>query len=276
MSLGSVLVMDQNRDQAQRIATMLHDQKWTTVLSFDQRMAMRMLKSSRFHLLLFDSHGERGTTIDLVGEIRQDAQDAPLAIMTNGVRRDGKIDISGHAAQGGSADFVLQKPFNPEKLKGLLADTNAYHRARAKDHHVLVIEDDELLRHDVCAVLRQVGYKVSYTSNMEDAFFDHNLGMIDVVVTAVLIPGIGGIEGTAQIKSDFGHVKVVAMSQGVDSTITAVHVLAAAKAAGADALLPKPFTMHDLLKTMNGVIRAKEDDPEIDLAQAAVDAIFAR
>jgi hypothetical protein len=34
--------------------------------------------------------------------------------------------------------------------------------------------------------------------------------------------------------------------------------------------------MHDLLKTMNSVIRAKEDDPEIDLAQAAVDAIFAR
>ncbi len=275
MSLGSVLVMDQNRDQAQRIASMLHQQKWTSVLSFDQRMAMRLLKSSRFHLLLFDAYGEGGTTIELVDQIRQDGQDAPLAIMSNGASRGGAIDAALNAARIGGADFVLQKPFNPEKLKGLLADTNAYHRARSKDHHVLVIEDDEDLRRDICAVLKQVGYKVSFTSNMEDAFFDHNLGMVDVVVTAVLIPGIGGIEGTAQIKSDFEHVKVVAMSQGVDSTITAVHVLAAAKAAGADALLPKPFTMHDLLKTMAGVIRAKEDPAE-DAAQAAVDAIFAR
>jgi CheY-like chemotaxis protein len=94
-------------------------------------------------------------------------------------------------------------------------------------------------------------------------------------LTDVLIPGIGGIEGTTQIKSDFAHCKVVAMSEGVDATITAVHVLAAAKAAGADALLPKPFSMHDLLKSISSVIRAK-DDPAEDLAQAAIDAIFAR
>jgi len=64
------------------------------------------------------------------------------------------------------------------------------------------------------------------------------------------------------------------MSEGVDSTITALHVLAAAKAAGADSLLPKPFTMHDLLKTMQDLIRAKDDGA--DDAQAAIDAIFAR
>ena len=275
MSQGSVLIMDQNRDLAQRIALMLHQQKWTSVLSFDQKMAMRMLKGSRFHLLLFDAYDANGATIEHIDQIRGEAQDAPLAIMSDGGGRGNAINAAMNQARVAGADFVLPKPFNPEKLKNLLADTNAYHRARSKDHNVLVIEDNEDLRNDICRVLKQVGYKVSYAANMEDAFFDHNLGLIDVVVTAVLIPGIGGIEGTAQIKNDFGHCKVVAMSEGVDATITAVHVLAAAKAAGADALLPKPFTMHDLLKSVAGVIRAK-DDPAEDLAQAAVDAIFAR
>ncbi|MFT4076199.1 MAG: response regulator [Asticcacaulis sp.] len=266
--------MDQNRDMAQRIASMLHQQKWTSVLSFDQKMAMRMLKGSRFHLLLFDAYDVGGATIDHIDQIRGEAQDAPLAIMSDGGGRGTAITAAMNQARIAGADFVLPKPFNTDKLKGLLADTNAYHRARSKDHNVLVIEDDEDLRNDVCRVLKQVGYKVSYASNVEDAFFDHNLGLIDIVLTAVLIPGIGGIEGTAQIKSEFSHCKVVAMSEGVDATITAVHVLAAAKAAGADALLPKPFTMHDMLKTMQDLIRAKDDGAED--AQAAIDAIFAR
>ena len=103
-------------------------------------------------------------------------------------------------------------------------------------------------------------------------------GLDDVVVTAVLIPGIGGIEGTAQIKTDWPHVQVVAMSEGVDEKITAVHVLAAAKAAGADGLLPKPFHMPDMLKTVAGVLRAKDAPVEevTSAAQDAIDAIFAR
>jgi DNA-binding response OmpR family regulator len=274
MSQGSVLIMDQNRDMAQRIAGMLHQQKWTSVLSFDQKTAMRMLRGSRFHLLLFDAYDAGGATIEHIDQIRGEAQDSPLAIMSDGGGRGSAITAAMNQARVAGADFVLPKPFNPDKLKGLLADTNAYHRARSTDHNILVIEDDDDLRNDICRVLKQVGYKVSYAANMEDAFFDHNLGMIDIVLTAVLIPGIGGIEGTAQIKNDFSHCKVVAMSEGVDSTITALHVLAAAKAAGADSLLPKPFTMHDLLKTMQDLIRAKDDGA--DDAQAAIDAIFAR
>ncbi|MDI7774622.1 response regulator [Asticcacaulis sp. EMRT-3] len=274
MSLGSVLVLDENRIQAQRISSMLHQHKWTSVLSFDPRMAMRILKSGRFHLLLFDAYAQGSSTLQIVEEIRQEAQDAPLAIMSDGGNRSAALNSTMNAARVAGADFVIPKPFSPEKLKNLLADTNSYHRARSKEHHILVVEDDPDLRRAVVGVLTQVGYKVSYASNMEDVFFDHNLGLVDVVLTAVLIPGIGGIEGTAQIKNDFPHVKVVAMSEGVDATITAVHVLAAAKAAGADALLAKPFHMPELLRTITSIIRAKDAPPEDNAAQAAVDAFF--
>lgn len=273
MSLGSVLILDEDKDQAQRIATMLHDQNWTSVLSFDQPMAMRILKGSRFHLLLFDSFAKGLNILECMDHIRAEAQDAPLAIMSDGGYRAGALKTMMDSAREAGADFVIGKPFSDAKLKNLLADTNNYHRARAKERHVLVVEDDADLRGDIIRVLRQVGYKVTWAANMEDVFFDHNLGLVDVVLTAVLIPGIGGVEGTAQLKADHGHVKVVAMSQGVDEKITAVHVLAAAKAAGADALLAKPFHMPDLLRVMTSVVRAPEAAAE-NARQAAIDALF--
>ena len=276
MNLGSVLILDQNRDQAQRISTMLGAQKWTSVLSFDQRMAMRQLKANRFHLLLFDAYVEGINNPELLETMRSESHDAPLALMSDHVQKGQLVKSAVDSAKMAGADFVLPKPFTQDKLKTLLADTNSYHRKRMKEHHVLVVEDDPELRRDICRVLKQVGYKVAWASNMEDAFFDHNLGMVDVVLTAVLIPGIGGIEGTAQIKRDWDHVRVIAASEGVDDKITAVHVLAAAKAAGADALLPKPYTMRDMLLSVASVIRAKDAPEEDNAAQDAIDAIFAR
>ena len=187
-----------------------------------------------------------------------------------------KSNSTNNLARIAGADFIINKPCTPDKLKTLLADTHSYHRSRMKEHHVLVVEDDRQLARDVCSVLKQVGYRVSWAANMEDALFDHNLGMVDVVLTAVLIPGIGGIEGTAQIKKDWSHVQVVATSEGVDDKITAIHVLAAAKAAGADVLLPKPFTMGDMLKSVGSTIRAKGNPEEAsaNADQAAIDALF--
>ena len=270
MSLGSVLVLDNDRDQAQRVANMLHKQQWTSVLSFDQRMALRMLKSSRFHLMLFDAVVGGVSTLNLADDFRQQSQDAPLAIMAEGHMRLGGKPGQSSAVATSAADFIITKPFSQDKLKTLLDDTNQYHRARSKDHHVLVVDDDLHLRRHLCGVLNQVGYKVSAAANMEDAFFDHNLGLIDVVITAILIPGIGGIAGTAQIRKDWPHIQVIAMSQGVDDKITAMHVLAAAKEAGAQALLPKPFVMPELLRTVGSVIRARGGEPPSDeVAQTA-------
>ena len=278
MRNGCVLVVESNRVQAQRISVMLDAQKWTSVLSFDRKMAFRNLKSGKYHLLLLDAFVDGASTMQAVDEIRSLGHNAPLAIMSDPVQGAQGQAATMKVARAAGADFVVAKPFDDRSLKALLADTNSYHRARMKERHVLVVEDDIGLRNEVVAVLRQVGYRVSCAANMEDVFFDHNLGLVDVVLTAVLIAGIGGIEGTAQIKADWPHVQVIAMSQGASETITALHVLSAARAAGADALLAKPFHMPELLKNVADVIRAKDlpADDGNSAAQDAIDAIFAR
>ena len=267
MSFGCVLVLNPNKAHAQVMATMLQRQKWTSVLSFDQAMAMRIMKTSQFRLLLFEAYVNGASTMQAIGKIRDIAEETPLAIMTDGGAGGQALKSTLELAKGAGADFTMARPFSEERLKVLLNETNAYHRARATDRHVLVVEDNTELRRAICTVLKQVGYVVSSTVNMEDAFFDHNLGAVDIVLTSVLIAGIGGIEGTAQIRRDFPHIRVVAMSQGISDKIGPQHILAAAAAAGAIATIAKPFTMGDMLRTLAGVLKLTPDgrpigDPE--------------
>jgi len=255
MSFGCVLVLNPNKAHAQVMATMLQRQKWTSVLSFDQSMAMRIMKGSQFRLLLFEAYVGGASIMQSIDKIRELADETPLAIMTDGGAGGQALKSTLELAKTSGADFTMARPFSDERLKVLLNETNAYHRARATDRHVLVVEDNTELRRAICTVLKQVGYVVSSAVNMEDAFFDHNLGSVDIVLTSILIPGIGGIEGTAQIRRDFPHVRVVAMSQGINDTIGPQHILAAAASAGAIATIAKPFHMGDLLRTLGGVLK---------------------
>ena len=270
MSFGCVLVLNPNKHHAQVMATMLQRQKWTSVLSFDQQMALRIMKGSQFRLLLFEAYVGGASTMQAIDKIRELGDETPLAIMTDGGAGGQALKSTLELAKTSGADFTMARPFSDERLKVLLNETNAYHRARATDRHVLVVEDNTELRRAICTVLKQVGYVVSSAVNMEDAFFDHNLGAVDIVLTSVLIPGIGGIEGTAQIRRDFPHVRVVAMSQGISDKIGPQHILASATAAGAIATLPKPFTMGDMLRTLAGVMKLTPegeliDDPMADM-----------
>jgi len=269
MSFGCVLVLNPNKHHAQVMATMLQRQKWTSVLSFDQQMALRIMKGSQFRLLLFEAYVGGASTMQAIDKIRELGDETPLAIMTDGGAGGQALKSTLELAKTSGADFTMARPFSDERLKVLLNETNAFHRARATDRHVLVVEDNTELRRAICAVLKQVGYVVSSTVNMEDAFFDHNLGAVDIVLTSVLIPGIGGIEGTAQIRRDFPHVRVVAMSQGISDKIGPQHILAAATAAGAIATLAKPFTMGDMLRTLSGIMKLTPEgqpigEPEVD------------
>jgi DNA-binding NtrC family response regulator len=270
MSFGSVLVLNPNKAHAQVMATMLQRQKWTSVLSFDQAMALRIMKGSQFRLLLFEAYVNGANIMQSVDKIREIGEETPLAIMTDGGAGGQALKSTLDLAKRSGADFTMARPFSDDRLKVLLNETNAYHRARATDRHVLVVEDNAELRRAICTVLKQVGYVVSSTVNMEDAFFDHNLGAVDIVLTSVLIPGIGGIEGTAQIRRDFPHIRVVAMSQGINDKIGPQHILAAAAGAGAIATLAKPFNMGDLLRTLAGVLKLTPEGTPIDEPEAEV------
>ena len=273
MSIGRVLILDDSREHAKFVADVLGKKNWGSVLNFDVKTALRTLEYEKFDLLIMETSVNGVNIMEMIDSIRTTAEGAPVAVMSynfSGGSYAGKVLAS--ALEAG-ADFTLAKPATGETLTDLLKKAVEFNHSRSTNCRVLVVEDDVLLREAIVDVLTQVGCTVSWAENMEDAFFDHSVGMMDVVVAAVLTPGIGGIEGTAHIKAEWPHVKVIATSQDVDARITAIHVLAAAQAAGAEAILAKPFYMRDLLKALKMLVGAHEALPD-NAVQSAIDAFF--
>lgn len=256
-SYGSVLVLDSDKEQAREMARQLTRQNWNSVLCFNEVMAMRSLKHNRFQLFVMDGYVDGVDMLKKVDVFKSQMQDTPLALMSFVWKGAGATNKVRDQALKAGADFMLPKPVDPSELKILLAETLKYHRARQADFHVLVVDPDVQLRTFIGMTLQQVGYKVSVANTMEDVLFDHNLGLVDAVVTAVLIPGMGGVEGILQLRKDYPHIRTLAMSEGINDKIGAMHVLAAAKDAGAEELLPKPFVIPELLNAVARLAKHK-------------------
>ncbi|WP_443747792.1 response regulator [Asticcacaulis solisilvae] len=247
MSVGSVLVLDANGAQAQHISKMLEREKWSAILAFDQKMALSMMRATRFHLLMVDAYVGQASMLAMIPEIRERAPATPLTIMTDNVYGRHAVDITMDQAKSAGAEFILQKPFSVERLKGLLKDTTRFHRERRSTKHLLVVEDNANLRTMIGKVLGEMGYQISLAENMEEAFARVDLDMVDLVVNDIFMPGMGGIEGIMKIRQGWPHIHILAMSAGKDEKMDANKVLAASRHVGAVEHLAKPFHMSDLI-----------------------------
>lgn len=69
--------------------------------------------------------------------------------------------------------------------------------------HVLVIDDDDFLLNAIRKKLELVGYKVTISNNVHDAYFKLNVLKPDIVLLDVIMPDINGIEFMSLINSEF-------------------------------------------------------------------------
>ena len=270
MSRGSVLVLDAHGGQAQYISKMLEKEKWSAILAFDQKMALSMMRATKFHLLMFEAYIGQDSTFKIMDQIRERAPATPLAIMADSQYGRQGVQQTFDQARAMGAEFIMPKPFSPERLKTLLNDTNKYHRDRKGKKHLLVVEDNANLRTLISTVLGEMGYQISVAETMEQAFAKTNLDMVDVVIADIFMPGMGGIEGIMKIRGEWPHINIIAMSAGIENKVDPRQVLAASKHVGAVEQLPKPFDMMELIHLVAKVL-GKAEIPVED-APAAVKA----
>ncbi|MEI9906493.1 MAG: response regulator [Asticcacaulis sp.] len=257
MSLGTVLVLEDSRVQAQLISKMLTGLGWSAVLAFDHKTVFSLLRSSRVDLLLLDVYVEGGNTLLHLPEIREMAPEVPVAIMTAGGAGGQALNATLNMARKAQADFVLPKPFTPVDLGVILDEAFHMRRAPTPPKHVLVVEDCRVIRTLTTRALAEEGYRISEARSMEEAFERIDIAHVDVVITDIFMPGMGGIEGIAIIKSTWPEVAIIAMSAGAEKRLDTNQALSAAKHIGANALLPKPFTASDLTFLVEAVLSEK-------------------
>lgn len=115
--------------------------------------------------------------------------------------------------------------------------------------HILVVDDDKLLRRSLSLQLAQAGYRASTAASAEDALAFVQRDPPDLILLDVGLPGMDGLEALRQLQqtTDIPVIFVTARRRELD-TILGLEL-------GADDYITKPFNPDVLLAHVKAVLR---------------------
>ena len=164
----------------------------------------------------------------------------------------GAIDVT--SAPGEGTSFTLLFPARDEGV-AKRSDTDQYRALPAGEGHVLVVDDEQLIREFTQQALGGLGYRVTTQKDGADAVewagAQDGLRDVDLVLLDVVMPRLGGLETFRALRELQPDLRVV-MTSGFSQDNVAAECLAG----GALAFLPKPFTLEELAHVISRHIRA--------------------
>ncbi len=116
---------------------------------------------------------------------------------------------------------------------------------------VLVVDDDTAF----CEIMREIlqghGYEVRIAYDVKEAMQIMDMICIDLVLTDVMMPEIDGLTLIRSIRSHW-------WTETIPTIVVSARVMPeeveAARCAGADAFVPKPFSIRQLLGTIDSTL----------------------
>jgi CheY-like chemotaxis protein len=120
---------------------------------------------------------------------------------------------------------------------------------------ILVIDDNELVRGFLRAVLEGQGHAVAEAGQGRDALQRLHQSSVDLVLTDIYMPDCDGLEVIMTLRREFPAVRIVAISGGSGER----NLLVAARQLGAQAVLEKPINVDELLKTVAAALSERAD-----------------
>ena len=152
----------------------------------------------------------------------------------------GYIEVESQVGRGTTFTIYLPKASQPAQVQGASLPVNA----PVGTETILLVEDESGVRAFVKIALQRFGYRVVEVGSAEAALILMKTfeGTIDLLLTDVVLPGIGGRELAAQVGRERPNMHVLFMSgyaRGLESSDGRLD-------AGAQ-LIEKPFTAQALL-----------------------------
>jgi len=114
---------------------------------------------------------------------------------------------------------------------------------------LLIVDDNEGVRHLVSRWLERAGFRVEEASDGAEAVEMVRKDPPDVILADIRMPKIDGIELARIVKSEFPHVKIILMT-----AYSSPQTIAQAKREGVDDYLEKPFTKDQVEKMALDII----------------------
>lgn len=113
---------------------------------------------------------------------------------------------------------------------------------------VLVIDDDKSVRLSLIKALEKVGHDVDEAADGEEAIEYFTSMPYDVVISDINMPVKDGVESLLDLKADYPDIKLIAISGEDEALLKAAEEFGAAKA------FPKPFSIAEILKTVDDLL----------------------
>lgn len=118
--------------------------------------------------------------------------------------------------------------------------------------NILIIDDDTEVRSTLRKVLERSGHTISEAENGVAALRRLESEAADVVVSDLYMPEMDGIELLIRLREAWPEARFVAMTGG--GHVPGDELLERAHSLGADALLAKPFTVEELVQTVERIL----------------------
>ena len=120
---------------------------------------------------------------------------------------------------------------------------------------LLVVEDEDDLRHGLEQALREEGYAVDGAADGDDGLYKAENWDYDVIVLDVMLPGMDGWQILNKLrKNKKTPVLMLTARDGVTDRVKGLDL-------GADDYLVKPFNLKELLARVRALIRRSVDAP---------------
>jgi DNA-binding response OmpR family regulator len=131
--------------------------------------------------------------------------------------------------------------------------------------HVLLVDDDTLMRRSLSLHLQQAGFRASTAASAEDALAMARLDRPDIILLDIGLPGMDGLEALKGFQQEVPGVPIIfvtARRRELD-TILGLEL-------GADDYITKPFNPDVLLAHVKAVLRRVEGKSPASVAQGPI------
>lgn len=120
------------------------------------------------------------------------------------------------------------------------------------NEHILIVDDEEMIRELLASALLQEGYVCHQASNVDEAFGILSEHPVELVISDIMMPGRSGVDLLRDIKkvdADIAVLMVTGLSD-MNTALECIHL-------GADDYISKPFSINRVFLTVKNLIEKR-------------------
>ncbi len=159
-------------------------------------------------------------------------------------QHDGYIEVKTEVGRGAAFIIYLPPSKAEEEITSMEKETII---PKGGGETILIIEDNHSVRDFLNRALIELGYKVLTAKDGKEGLniFDGKYGEIGLIITDMIMPEMGGIELSREIKRKKPSVRILGIT-GYDFSAKKEEIINA----GIEEMLQKPFNLEELAQTV--------------------------